>query len=102
MSNRRKPGEIVRRIPGSGFCGSAEPQRLRVPEGKTYEMDCTRNPTGKWQRNLGGEASVCMMGCGDRACREWANVEIVSGPHSGEFMYHVSECQMLDDDKVEP
>ena len=96
MSKRRKPGEIVSRRPGSGFCGSADPQLVKVPEGKPYEMDCVRGPDGRWRANAGGEASSCMVGCGDPECREWANVEIVSGPHAGEFMCHVSECDMRD------
>ena len=37
-----------------------------------------------------------MMRCGDPECREWANLEIVEGEHAGSFMYHISECQMLD------
>jgi hypothetical protein len=95
MSTRRKPGEIVRRKPGSGFCGSAEPQLVKVPEGRAYEADCVIS-NGAWKANPGGEASVCMMGCGDPECREWANLEIMSGLHKGEFMYHISECQMKD------
>ena len=95
MSTRRKPGEVVQRSPGSGFVGSAEPQLVKVPEGKTYEGTCVRGPDGEWQANLGGEADPCMV-CGDPECREWANVEIVSGVHAGDFMYHISECQMSD------
>jgi hypothetical protein len=83
MSKRRVAGEIVRRAPGSGFCGSAEPELIRVPTGATY-VD---------------EADPCMMGCGDDECREWANVEIVSGEHAGHFMYHISECQMADSEQ---
>jgi len=80
MSTRRKPGEIVRRSPGSGFVGSSEPQLVKVPGGDTYT----------------DEADPCMMGCGDQECREWANLEIMSGAHTGEFMFHISECQMGD------
>ena len=71
---------MVRRKPGSGFCGAAEPALVKVPEGRTY-ID---------------EADPCMMSCGDQGCREWANLEVVGGPHAGEFMFHISECQMDD------
>ena len=100
MSKRRKPGEIVRRAAGSGFVGSQEPELVRVPEGKTYEYDVKTGPDGNFlpEENLGGEATPCLLGCGDPYCREWANLEIVSGPHKGEFMYHISECQMEDHD----
>lgn len=80
MSQRRRPGEVVRREPGSGFVGSADPQLIRVPSGNDYKE----------------EADPCMMGCGDPECREWANLEIVEGPHTGQFIFHISECQMLD------
>jgi len=96
MSKRRKSGEIVRRSPGSGFCGSEEPQLVKVPRGKAYEPNCIKGPSGEWQLNEGGEAVPCMMGCGDEGCREWANLEIVNGPHKGEFMSHISECEMSD------
>lgn len=80
MSKRREPGAIVRRHAGSGFVGSTKPELVKVPEGTAYA----------------DEASPCMMGCGDSGCREWANLEIVGGPHSGEFMFHISECQLGD------
>ncbi len=80
MSKRRSPGEIVKRRPGSGFLSSAEPELIKVPDGEAY----------------GTEADTCMLGCGDRECREWANLEIVSGPSKGEFLYHVAECEMSD------
>jgi len=98
MSKRRSPGEIVRRTPGSGFVGSVEPMLVKVPEGKAYEFDVVIGPDGNFtrQENKGGEATFCLEGCGDTECREWANLEIVSGPHNGEFMYHISECQMED------
>lgn len=80
MSKRRTAGEIARRSPGSGFCGSTEPELVRVPAGDAY-ID---------------EAAPCMMGCSDPECREWANLEIVSGEHVGHFMYHISECDLDD------
>jgi len=79
MSKRRHAGEIVCRSPGSGFVGSAEPHQVKVPDGPAYDG-----------------ADPCMLGCGDSGCREWANLEIVGGPHSGEFMFHISECQLGD------
>lgn len=82
MSKRRKPGEVVRRLPGSGFVGSADPQMVRIPSGHDF-VD---------------QADPCMMGCGDPECREWANLEIVEGPHTGQFIYHISECEMVDSD----
>jgi len=35
-----------------------------------------------------------MLGCEDPECREWANLEVVGGPYAGDFMYHISECEM--------
>jgi len=96
MSKRRSPGEIVKRKAGSGFVGSEEPSLVKVPDGKTYEFDTIKDPDGKWMANEGGEASHCMMFCEDPECREWANLEIMNGPHKGSFMYHISECQMDD------
>jgi hypothetical protein len=96
MSKRRKPGEIVQRKPGSGFAGSTEPQLVKVPEGKAYEYDTIPDGEGGWVANPGGEADSCMMFCGDPECREWANLEIVSGPYKGEFMCHIAECEMED------
>lgn len=79
MSKRRNPYEIVRRRPGSGFVASAEPTLVRVPEEPAYT----------------DEADPCML-CDDPACREWANLEIINGPHAGSHMYHISECEMTD------
>jgi len=96
MSKRRNPGEIVRRTIGSGFCCSEDPQLVKVPDGKAYESLYVRGPGGKWQQNPGGEADSCVSGCGDPDCREWANLEIMTGPYKGEFMCHISECEMSD------
>lgn len=82
MSQRRRPGEVVRRQPGSGFIGSADPQLIRVPSGADFVV----------------QAYPCSMACGDPECREWTNLEIVEGPHTGAFINHVSECQLLDAD----
>lgn len=96
MSKRRQPGEIVRRQPGSGFIGSDVPSFIQVPEGKAYENDCVKDENGEWKVNPGGEATVCMYQCGDDECREWANLKIVGGPYDGDYIYHVSECEMFD------
>jgi len=98
MSKRRKPGDIVRRRPGSGFCGADEPSLIRVPTGKAYEYSCIRDGDGEWCVNHGGEAAPCMLDCGDEDCREWANLLIVEGPHKGSYLCHISECEMVDRD----
>lgn len=87
---------MVKRKAGSGFVGSEEPSLVKVPEGKTYEFDTIKDSDGNWMVNEGGEATPCLMGCGDIECREWANLEIMNGLHKGDFMYHISECQMED------
>lgn len=80
MSQRRKPGEIVRRKPGSGFTGDADPEWVMVPLEPAYSE----------------EADPCILGCGDPDCREWANLEITSGQFKGQTIYHISECELLD------
>ena len=88
MSKRRQPGEIVIRRPGSGFVSDAEPRCVQVPNWPEYgEYD---SPDSK------GEASRCMLSCGDKDCREWANVKVVGGEFDGEMMCHISECEMSD------
>lgn len=84
MSKRRKPGEVVRRIPGSGFLGAEDPKYVRVPTEPHYE----------------DEMAPCIMGCGDDDCREWANLEVVGGKWDGQCLCHISECQMEDDDRL--
>jgi hypothetical protein len=79
MSKRRQPGEIVVRIPGSGFLGSADPAVIQVPEMPNYDE----------------ETMFCML-CDDKQCREWANLKIIGGEHDGKFLFHISECQMKD------
>jgi len=69
---------------------------VQVPEGKTYEFDTVKNAAGEWEVNPGGEASYCMYDCGDDACREWANLKVVGGEYDGEYMYHLTECDMSD------
>lgn len=81
MSKRRRPGEIVKRQPGSCFVGAAEPELVRL----TDESDGELHAVETW----------CSL-CDDPDCQEWANVEIVSGEFAGEWMCHLSECQMED------
>lgn len=38
----------------------------------------------------------CVGLCSDPHCREWANVQIIEGPHRGDWMVHLSECEMED------
>ena len=78
LNKRRSPGEIVRRKPNSGYTSSVDPELIKIPIGEEYNdtMPC-------W--------------CDNRGCREWANLEIMSGPYTGEHIYHISECEMLDD-----
>lgn len=75
MSKRRKSGEVVIRRPGSCYLGSAEPKLVKL---------------------LGDDTEKCMLGCGDKGCREWLNVEVVNGEHQGSYLYHLSECEMID------
>lgn len=78
MSKRRQPGEIVRRLPGSCFCGSPTPELVRLTDSSDGELhDCSQ---------------PCMV-CEDPECREWANVQVVD---TGRWMFHLSECEMED------
>lgn len=81
MSKRRRPGEIVARKPGSAFLGAGQPRLVRL----TDETD-------------GGlhDIDLCVGLCDDPECQEWANVEIIVGPHKGGWMFHLSECMMED------
>ena len=80
MSKRRQPGEIVRRCPGSCFCGSASPSPELVR--LTDELD----------GDLHDSTFPCPL-CDDPDCREWANVQIVG---TSGWMCHLSECEMED------
>lgn len=77
MSRRRQPGEIVKRIAGSGFVSSDEPELLEIPGPDTFEY----------------ESGPCMLGCDDKHCTEFANLRIVG---TNSYIYHLSECEMLD------
>jgi len=77
----RKPGEIVARRGGSCFCGSDEPRLVRLTDegdGDLHDID-----------------PYCCL-CSDPYCCEWANVQITEGPHRGDWMFHLNECQMED------
>mgnify|MGYP001761616337 CR=1 FL=1 len=52
---------------------------------------------GVYQITAGGEPADCII-CGNPLCKEWPTlIEFTSGElQSGDFAYHVSECQMLD------
>lgn len=84
MSKRRQPGELVVRKASSGFCGSPKPRLVRLS-----------HPSDGPLHEEAADAWRCFI-CDDSECREWANVQIVGGPHGGEWMYHISECQMDD------
>lgn len=101
MSTRRMPGEVVKRKPGSGMCGSAEPKYIRVPEGNKYLWEGL-NPEEagydpEWPSHREGEAELCNL-CEEPKCRQWANLEIVEGEFKGGNMCHISECEMEDYD----
>ena len=70
MSKRRKEGDIVRKIAGAGFCGE--------------ELIIKVGVDSQWE-------SCCL--CDDNDCKEWANCQVVK---DNGFVYHVSECEMLD------
>jgi hypothetical protein len=78
MSKRRTDGEIVQKRAGAGFKG--DPMLVKVIY-HLYEDE---------------QAEPCW--CDDPDCRCFANVEImtVDGRSTGEYVYHVSECQMDD------
>ncbi len=77
MSIRRYIGEVVKRKAGSGFVGSSLPEFVKIPT----------DPK---------EVDYCMLSCGDSECKEYANLEVVKedGSPTGEYLYHISECQM--------
>ena len=80
-SKRRRPGEIVRRKPGSCFVMAGEPSLVRLSDESDGRLPYVDS---------------CMV-CDDPECREWGNVQIVDGPYKGQWMCHLSECQMEDD-----
>ena len=107
MSKRRNPNDVVRRLPGSCFLGSGEPSHVRLAgpgDGALWEGDDSNWPTPELRALRDGFnswrewMSPCMCECGDDECVEWANVQVVGGPHDGEWLCHLSECQMSDGD----
>lgn len=76
MSKRRKVGDVVRTKPGSGFGCPATVVKL-------IKLD----PEYPW-------LDPCPLDCGDRGCREWANVEVVG--EDNKHLFHISECEMSD------
>ena len=83
MSQRRKPGDLVRRKAGSGFLANSEPTLVRIPVDADPEE----------------ETGPCLLGCGDPECQEWANLEVIEdgyAPVRDPYLYHISECQMED------
>lgn len=78
MSKRRKPGDIVRLLPNTGFVGESD--RLSA------SIQPEDNPP------------PCYM-CDDPECVEWSNLLTVPDPDNDDIQYglcHVSECRMLD------
>lgn len=83
MSIRRFPGEIVIRRPGSCFCGSAD-------QGTQYVR--LTDPVVDGDMHHISELG-CFV-CEDPDCREWANVQVLTGPYAGDWLCHLSECEM--------
>jgi hypothetical protein len=79
MSERRNPGDLVRRKPGSCFIGASEPALVRLTDASDGDLH---------------DIDACMMDCGDPDCREWANAQVVGGPYAGGWVFHLAECQM--------
>jgi len=77
MSKRRQPGEVVVRIKG-GFVGAKYPRYVKLCE----PLDESPDP--------------CCLDCGDPDCIGWDDAEIMHGHHKGQYIYHISECEMAD------
>ena len=80
MSKRREAGDWVWLKPNSGFVG--ESNRLKA------------------QIAVDDEPEACLLNCDDPNCREWPNLATGPDYESEEKrwpLYHVSECQMLDE-----
>jgi hypothetical protein len=76
MSKRRSRGDWVWLKPNSGFYSNSDLEKMQL-----FTMD----------------PDPCCL-CDDKDCREW---DVVSGPPEpgscALILYHVSECQMLDE-----
>lgn len=73
MSQRRKAHDRVWLREGAGFGASKGEWGTILAQPKTKKYPC-------------------FLGCGDRDCQEWNDVEL----DSGRIAYHVSECEMFD------
>jgi len=80
----RRPGEFVKRVPGSCFVGSADPKYLQL----TTEAD----------GDLHYRDPYCCL-CHRRRCGEWASAWVVdeNGVRDGRMVYHVHECKLRRD-----
>lgn len=76
---KRNVGDIVRKKANAGFIG--EPLVIKL-----VDIDPDYLPYDNY----------CFV-CDDGDCREWTNCEIImDGKPTGEYCYHVSECEMED------
>lgn len=78
MTKFRQVGDIVRKKPNAGFVGQS--LIIRLTKGFEHCILCT-NPH----------------------CKEWTNCEILdeNNQPTGKFCYHVSECEMEDENKYQ-
>ncbi len=83
-SKRRQPGEIVVRVSSSCFLGT-------TADG----LDCVRIPA-EGEEAYQEPDPYCF--CDDDNCQEWPDVEVVCGPHAGDYLPHLSECLIVDID----
>ncbi len=81
MSQRRFPGEKVALKPRAGMSGRDEAFLAVIVEREGESPHHFRCPL-----------------CDDPACREWTTLEVLDerGKRTGEFVHHVSECEMSD------
>jgi rRNA maturation protein Nop10 len=79
MSKRRIEKEWVWLKPNSGFVEESHKLKAQImPEDAPIS---------------------CMLNCGDENCKEWSTLHTEKCPDCGKrhSIYHVSECEMLDD-----
>jgi len=77
MSKRRNKGDIVLKVKNAGFVG--EELIIKITDDSFENVD------------------YCMMNCGDKNCREFANVDVLNKDLLCiGACCHVSECQMED------
>ena len=84
MSDRHKPGNIVRKRPGAGFLGMA---------GLRWQIQ--GDPEAAPESEINGMA-WCPMQCGDDDCFEWHDLwEIdADGKPTGAVACHVCDCEL--------